>query len=163
MPEPTAAAHIDQVASPDKLNSPPEVVLGFDFGTKRIGVAVGNGLTGTAQALTTLHHENAPDWQALTQLIKEWQPQALVVGMPVTQDGSDQKMTGLTRAFIQKLETQFSLPVYASDERFSSIEAEVRLRQQRASGARKRRVQASDTDAVAAQIILESWLAEQPL
>lgn len=147
------------------MRAMPEVVtgvfLGFDYGSKRIGVAVGNILTGSAQALTTLHHANGPDWEQLEALVKEWRPQAMVVGLPLKQDGSEQPMTRRARGFCDALHKHFNLPVHESDERFSSIEAEVRLREQRASGQRKRRVSAADTDAIAAQIILESWLENQ--
>lgn len=136
------------------------VVLGFDFGTKRIGVAVGNPLSKSAQALTTLHHQDGPNWDEVTRLVNEWRPQALVVGIPLMQDGTEQPMTGHARWFIQELGNLFNLPVYESDERFSSIEAEGLLRAQRATGARKRRLQSGDTDAMAAQVILESWLLE---
>lgn len=138
-----------------------DVVMGFDFGTRRIGVAVGSTLSCSAQALTTLHHQSKPDWEDVTRLVNEWRPQALVVGIPLMQDGSEQPMTAKARAFIRQLGAAFGLPVHEADERFSSIEAEVRLRTQRASGARKRRLEQGDTDAMAAQVILEAWLMEQ--
>lgn len=137
-----------------------DLILGFDFGTKRIGVAVGNALSGSAQALTTLHHQGEPDWEGVVRLVNEWRPRALVVGMPLLQDGGEQPMTAHARKFIGELGNLFSLPVHEVDERFSSIEAEVRLREQRASGARRRRLAQGDTDSMAAQVILESWLAD---
>lgn len=137
-----------------------DVILGFDYGTKRIGVAVGNPLSQSAQALTTLHSQDNPNWDDIERLVNEWRPQALVVGMPFMADGSEQAMTRHARRFIVELGRRFALPVHAVDERFSSIEAEVQLRTQRASGARKRRLQAGDTDAMAAQVILQAWLAE---
>jgi len=140
-----------------------DIVMAFDFGTKSIGVAVGSALSGSAQALTTLHHQGEPDWDGVARLVNEWRPQSLVVGMPVLQDGGEQPMTRHARKFIGELGKQFSLPVHEADERFSSIEAEVRLREQRASGARKRRLAQGDTDSMAAQIILESWLAENTI
>lgn len=141
------------------MSTAPDVVLAFDFGTRRIGVAVGSAITGRAQALTTLHHRDGPDWDAITRLVAEWRPQALVVGLPLLEDGSEQAITGHARWFMRQLGTLFGLPVHAVDERFSSIEALERLRTQRATGARKRRLQKGDTDSMAAQIILEGWLA----
>ena len=139
-----------------------DVILGFDFGTRRIGVAVGSSLSGSAQALTTLHHRDGPDWDAVTRLVGEWQPGALVVGIPLLEDGSEQPITEHARWFMTELGRLFDLPVHGADERFSSREAMVRLRGARASGARKRRLRKGDTDAMAAQVILETWLADAP-
>lgn len=139
-----------------------DVMLGFDFGTKRIGVAVGNAITGNAQALTTLHHSNAdgggPDWQGLTRIVSEWRPGALVVGLPLARDGSSQPMTENARHFMAQLGEHFDIPVHAMDERFSTIEAMERLRTARASGSRGKRLAKGDSDAMAAQVILEGWL-----
>lgn len=140
-----------------------DVMLGFDFGTKRIGVAVGNAITGNAQALTTLHHSNAdgggPDWPGLTRIVAEWRPGALVVGLPLARDGSSQPMTDNARDFMTQLGEHFAIPVHAMDERFSTIEAMERLRTARASGSRGKRLARGDSDAMAAQVILEGWLA----
>lgn len=135
-----------------------EVALAFDFGLRRIGVAVGNSLTGQARSLTTLHHQGNPDWDAIQHLVAEWHPTALVVGLPLLEDGGEQAITEHARQFMQDLRQRFALPVHATDERYSSIAAADRLRTQRANGTRKRRVRKGDTDAVAAQIILETWL-----
>lgn len=139
-----------------------DVLLGFDFGTKRIGVAVGNAITGNAQALTTLHHSNAgggPDWDGLARIVAEWRPGALVVGLPLANDGSSQPMTDKARAFMAELGAYFNIPVHAMDERFSTIEAMERLRLARATGSRGKRLAQGDSDAMAAQVILEGWLA----
>lgn len=136
-----------------------DIALGFDFGTRRIGVAVGNAITGQAQALTTLVHHNAPDFDAIGQLVTEWRPTALIVGLPLRDDGSAQAMTANARAFITQLDERFDLPVRAVDERFSTIEAAERLRSARASGSRRKRLAKGDADSMAAQIILEGWLA----
>lgn len=135
-----------------------EVALAFDFGLRRIGIAVGNTFSGQARSLTTLHHHGNPDWDAIGRLTAEWRPGALVVGLPLLADGSEQPITAHARRFMTELEQRFELPVHAVDERYSSVEAEDRLRTQRASGTRKRRVRKGDSDAVAAQIILETWL-----
>jgi putative Holliday junction resolvase len=139
---------------------PPDVVLGFDFGSKRIGVAVGSAVSGQAQALTTLHHSDGPDWDAIGRLVMEWRPQALVVGLPLMEDGREQPITGHARWFMGELGKHFGLPVHEADERFSSIEAWDRLRLQRATGTRRKRLAKGDSDAMAAQVILEGWLQQ---
>lgn len=138
-----------------------DIVLGFDFGTKRIGVAIGSTLSGRAQALTTLHHRDGPDWKAIGRLVSEWQPQALVVGLPLMEDGREQPITGHARWFMGELGRHFGLPVHEADERFSSAEAWDRLRLQRATGARRRRLAKGDSDSMAAQVILEDWLQRE--
>jgi len=137
-----------------------DIVLGFDFGTQRIGVAVGSDVSGRAQALTTLHRQEFPDWDELTRIVAEWRPRALVVGLPLGEDGTEQPITERARAFSAQLAAYFNLPVYEADERFSSTEAVARLRAGRAYGSRKRRLQKGDTDAMAAQVILETFLAQ---
>lgn len=139
-----------------------DVVLGFDFGTRRIGVAAGSTLSGQAQALTALVCRGAPDWQAIRRLVADWQPRALIVGLPLREDGSEQPITARARAFMAELHAAFGLPVHATDERFSSTEANARLRGARATGSRRRRLQKGDTDAMAAQVIVETWLASPP-
>src|SRR5690625_3942288 len=131
-----------------------EVAFGFDFGSRRIGVAVGNGITGQARALTTIAQT---DWPAIDRLIAQWHPQALIVGLPLSADGSDQPITRQARAFMAQLAQRCTLPVHAVDERYSTIEAADRLRAARARGSRSKRLRKGDTDAVAAQVILESW------
>jgi len=133
------------------------VALGFDFGSRRIGVAIGNGITGNARSLTVLATD---DWPALDELIEQWRPQALVVGLPLDADGSDQAITRRARGFMDALEQRFGLPVTAVDERYTTIEADERLRAARAGGRRSRRVARGDADAVAAQVILENWLEQ---
>lgn len=135
------------------------IVLAFDFGIRRIGVAVGNTLSGDAQPLVTLSCRDGPDWAAIKRLLGEWRPAILVVGLPLQQDGSEQPMSARARAFMAELGGRFALPVHPSDERYSSTAAAERLRGLRASGARRRRLRKGDSDAVAAQIILETWLA----
>lgn len=135
------------------------VALAFDYGLRRIGVAVGNQLAGQARALTTLHHHDDPDWNEISRLIAEWQPDTLIIGLPLREDGSEQPITQKARQFMDELGQRFNLPTHAVDERFSSAEAEERIRAERASGQRKHRVNKGDSDAMAAQVILETWLA----
>ncbi|HLQ84878.1 MAG TPA: Holliday junction resolvase RuvX [Salinisphaeraceae bacterium] len=135
-----------------------DTALGFDFGSRRIGVAVGSGISGHATALTSI---NSGDWQALRKLIDEWRPEVLVVGLPLAADGTEQPVTRQARSFMHDLAARFALPVTAIDERYSTIEADARLRTARASGRKKRRLQKGDNDAAAAQVILEHWLATE--
>lgn len=133
------------------------VALGFDYGTRRTGVAIGNGITGRASALATVARD---DWPAIDELVSQWHPQALIVGLPLDADGSDQHMTRHARGFMDAIKKRYDLPVFAVDERYSTIEAAERLRQARASGNRTRKLKKGDTDATAAQVILESWLEQ---
>ncbi|MCG8016634.1 MAG: Holliday junction resolvase RuvX [Candidatus Thiodiazotropha sp. 'RUGA'] len=129
-------------------------LLGFDFGTRKIGVAVGQTLTGTATPLETLELVNhKPDWVRIEQLINEWQPQALVVGLPLDVDDSETDATQPALRFSRQLEGRFHLTVYLADERFTSFEARDRL------GHRAKRLE--DYDAVAAKLILETWFNER--
>ncbi len=135
-------------------------LLGFDFGLRRIGVAVGETVTGGARPLATLAaQQGRPDWNHIDELIRDWSPLALVVGLPVTLDGEDQPITVSARVFAGSLRERYHLPVHCSDERHSSQEASRRFAAQRASGQRRRR-DAEGLDAVAAAVILESWLNE---
>lgn len=136
--------------------------LGFDFGTRRIGVAIGSRRLGNARALATLEGSPGPDWDAIEELIEDWQPEALIVGIPVTMEGKSQPATRGARAFMRQLTTRFTLPVHAADERLSTMEAQSRLRAQRASGQRRRRVRAEDLDSTAAKLILEHWMGSNP-
>lgn len=139
-----------------------DTLLGFDFGTRRIGIAVGSRRLGSARALRTLDSASGPDWKSIEQLILEWRPEALVVGVPLTLDGEAQSMTARARQFIQQLNTRFGLPVHGADERMSSMEAQSQLRNRRASGQRRQRLRDGDIDSTAAKLILEHWLSEHP-
>ena len=128
-------------------------VLAFDFGTQRIGVAAGQGITGTAHGLTILPaRDGKPDWQALARLLAEWRPEALVVGLPLNMDGTEQELTRLARRFGRQLAGRYNLPVYEMDERLTSVEARQELDRPYRDG---------HVDEEAARLILESWLAEQ--
>lgn len=141
---------------------PARVALGFDFGLKRIGVAVGQTLTVSATPLGAVAaHAGEPDWGALERLLKEWRPRALVVGLPYNMDQSEQPMTHKARHFADQLAQRFQLPVFTIDERLSSREAEERLKALRQQGRRKS--SRADVDSAAACVILESWLRDQPV
>jgi putative Holliday junction resolvase len=118
--------------------------LAFDFGTRRVGVATGNSLTGSARPLRTLALEGDDRYAAIGQLIAEWRPDALVVGVPFHPDGAAHDNTHRARRFARQLHGRFGLPVHEVDERYTTIEA--------------RRRGASDLDAASAAIILEQFL-----
>lgn len=135
-------------------------VLGFDFGSKYTGVAVGQELTGDATPLETLHAiGERPDWDAITRLIETWRPAALVVGIPLQMDGSEQDMTHAARRFVRQLEGRYHLPVHPVDERLSSVEAG-QLIYERADSDSRRARRKRGIDAIAAQVILQTWLSE---
>lgn len=147
--------------------APPEAAaaqrfLGFDYGTRRIGVAFGQRVTGTAQALQVVgNHADGPDWQAIERTIRDWQPQAFIVGLPLTLDGGEQAVARQARRFAHALRERYGLPVFEQDERLTSVEANRRFAQAR-QNQQRRRVDARLLDAIAAQVIVESFLA-QPL
>lgn len=134
-------------------------VLGFDVGTRRIGVAVGSSFGHGARALAVIDvHDGAPDWRGIDRLREEWRPDALVVGDPMTLDDGDQPARKRARRFARQLRERYALPVLMVDERSSSREAAQRFAVDRAQGRRRRR-DAAALDAVAAAIIVERWLA----
>jgi putative pre-16S rRNA nuclease len=130
--------------------------LAFDFGLRRIGVAVGQNITGGARPLELVKaRDGVPDWPAIDRLLKEWKPDLLVVGLPYTMDGSEQEIFRRARGFACDLKQRYPHPVHTVDERLSSHEAQARLKQLRQQG--RRRIRQGDIDCVAACVILESW------
>lgn len=139
---------------------PEGVYLGFDFGYKRIGVAVGQMITQRARPLCTLNaKQGEPNWTEVQSLIKQWQPSALIVGIPTCIDNTEQYTTQLARDFATSLQQHFLLPVHLVDERLSTIEARDRLFKE--GGYRK--IMRSKVDSYAACIILEQWLHDPNL
>lgn len=136
----------------------PQVILAFDYGTRRIGVASGDTLTRTARALTTIERGDSVPWAAIEKLVREYQPAQFVVGLPWNMDGTPTVLTDVSRTFAAELHARFSKPVALVDERLSSREAESQLRDARASGMKKRRNTHADVDMIAARILLEQWL-----
>ena len=133
-------------------------VFGFDVGSRITGVAIGNTFTSSARALTIIiMREGQPDWSRLDALQKEWLPDTLVVGLPLTLDGAEQPASRRARAFASQLEQRYQLPVVMIDERHSSQEAAQRFASARAAGLKRRR-DAAEIDAEAAAVILERWL-----
>lgn len=134
---------------------PEGMFLGFDFGYKRIGVAVGQQITCRAQPLLTLEAKSGvPNWEEVQKLIKEWRPQALIVGLPTCIDDSEQYTTEAARVFAKQLAQRFDLAVHLVDERLSTVEARAQLFAR--GGYRK--IKQSQVDSFAACIILEQWL-----
>jgi len=135
--------------------SNPRTLLGFDFGLKNIGVAVGQELTGTANALTVIKAQDGkPNWNDIEKLISEWKPQLLIVGLPLNMDGTEQAMTAASRKFGNRLNGRFQLPVEWQDERLSTYDALEYLGVHSKLQAKNR----DDVDRISAQLILQSWL-----
>lgn len=141
--------------------APAATYLAFDFGLRRIGAAVGDTITGNARPLPTVHCPNGVDWRAIGKLVADWRPAALVVGLPLMDDGSDQAMTTQARRFAAELGSRCAMPVHLADERFSSRAADDALRDARSSGRMTRRVKKGDRDGEAARVILEQWMTDR--
>ena len=140
----------------------PRIVLAFDFGRRRIGVACGDTVSRSATPLEAVPvNAGGPRWEMIDALLREWQPTLAVVGLPYNVDGSDSAMTVVAREFAADLGHRCRLQVVLVDERYSSREAEARLKSARASGLRRHRVAKADIDAEAACVILERWFTEQ--
>lgn len=138
----------------DPAHQPTGTLLAFDFGEKRIGVAVGEWALAQAHPLTTIRSEiNTERFAAIATLIAEWKPCRLVVGLPVSLDGTPHAMTARCTRFANQLRGRFGLPVDYAEERLSSVEAEERLRE---SGHNAKRAK-EHLDAMAAQIILQGY------
>lgn len=136
------------------MPDPVGTVLAFDFGEKRIGVATGETLLGSAHPLTVIHAESNDDrFAVIGKLIAEWQPEHLVVGLPTHADGTPHEMTRLATKFGERLVRRFNLPVFYADERLTSLDAEARLRET----GRNSKSAKPLLDAVAAQLILQTW------
>jgi putative Holliday junction resolvase len=148
------------MAKPDPLSTKAgdDTYLGFDFGNKKIGTAVGQTTTATASPLQTIRSINQnPDWQIISQLIREWQPAGLVVGISKQADGTDNPVTPRMLKFCRQLEGRYQLPVYQQDETLSTFEAKQLLFDEISVNAAKLwAVQ----DQLAAQLILQTWLNE---
>jgi len=123
----------------------------FDYGEKRIGMAVGQAVTRTATPLVIIPVRNgSPEWSRISEVMDQWRPDALVVGHPLHMDGTRQTLTSLAERFSRSLAGRYQLPVFLADERLSSAEARTRT----GNGGR------DAVDAIAAQVILEGWLSD---
>ena len=138
--------------------APPATVLAFDFGTRRVGVALGNTLTRSARPLATIDEERSERrFAAIAALIAEWQPDLLVVGIPVHADGTPHAMTALAQRFARQLHGRFGVEVALADERYTTQAAQAELDAAGGAGRRGR----AERDQVAAQLILQGWLDER--
>lgn len=138
-----------------------EIILGFDFGMKYIGVATGQSITQTATPVTTIRAtDGIPDWAEIAKLIQTWQPTRLIVGSPLNMDGSTQLLTLCAHKFARRLENKFRLPVHLVDERLSTWEAKQRLS---SSTKNLSSSQLTQINAESAAIIVEQWLNTNPL
>jgi len=146
--------------------------LGFDYSRRKIGIATGQSLTNTANALDTIKSiAGEPNWSAIGLVVEQWKPVALVVGMPLNMDGSEQDSSEYAKIFGQQLEEKFKLPVYFMDERLSSREAShilgydghtsPRRTNKPGKKVKKKQRDGKDIDSMAAQLILQSWLNSQ--
>ncbi|MCI0505419.1 MAG: Holliday junction resolvase RuvX [Gammaproteobacteria bacterium] len=154
------------------MTSSLRTLLAFDYGTKRIGVAVGQELTKSATPLITLNNsEKGTDWYDIDHLVKEWRPDAFVVGLPLNADGSEHAVSRAAKQFGDQLQARYNLPVYWVDERLTSVEAEsmiaasrkdVKSGRQLRKKAGSRRIAKAQIDSAAARLILESWFNQRP-
>ena len=132
-----------------------QTLLGFDFGTKSIGVAVGQLITGTAAPLSALKAvDGIPNWDILEKVFNEWQPQRIIVGLPLNMDGTNQQVTFAAKKFANRLHARFKVPVDTCDERLTTADAKSRLFE--LGGYKK--LTKDKIDSVSACLILESWM-----
>jgi putative holliday junction resolvase len=139
-------------------SSAPQIILAFDYGTRRIGIASGDTLTRTARALTTLQCSPDIPWNQIDRLIQEYRPAQFVVGLPYNMDDTPTLLTEASRTFANELQSRYVLPVALVDERLSSREASEQIRDARALGLKRKRATREDVDMIAAKILLEQWL-----
>ena len=135
--------------------TPPRTLMGFDFGTRKIGLAVGQSITGSASPLQALPcRDGVPDWQQVAALLAEWQPDLLVVGLPLNMDDMESELSRRARRFAGRLKGRFGTPVMLVDERLSTREARDRM------GDRWRGGPDSRVDSMAAVVLIEAYLAD---
>ena len=133
--------------------------MAFDYGTRQIGVAGGQTLTGSAEPLTNLRaRDGVPDWEQIARLIREWEPNVLVVGLPLNMDGSASDMSERAARFARRLNGRFQLPVETVDERLSTFEAKQHLKSQ---GRTPSSYRDDPVDSLAAALLLQTWLSSQ--
>lgn len=133
-------------------------IIAFDFGTKSIGAAIGQEVTGTARPLLSFKAKaGSPDWQQIEKVLKVWRPDLIIVGLPLNMDGTEQRVTAQARNFANRLHGRFGSPVEMHDERLSTVEARSHLF---ADGG-YRALGKGRVDAASAVVILESWFEQQ--
>ncbi|MBA4503667.1 Holliday junction resolvase RuvX [Marinobacterium marinum] len=136
------------------MNSDTQLVLGFDFGTTRIGLAIGQSLTASANPIDPIRaRDGMPDWEALDRVISQWKPDILVVGIPLNMDGTISEMARRARKFANRIQDRYQLPCFLSDERLTTAEAK-RIHLEAGGGTNFKQ---ESVDGIAAQLILEDW------
>lgn len=131
-----------------------KTVLAFDFGTNSIGCAIGQSVTGTAQGLPAFKaRDGIPDWAQIGQVICEWQPDLLIIGLPLNMDGTEQPLTQRAKTFANRLHGRFSLPIALQDERLTTVAARTEIFERGGYKALKK----GKVDSISACLILESW------
>ena len=130
-------------------------LMGFDFGTTKIGIATGQTITQTAQPLKPIPAKSGqPNWENLAELINQWKPEALIVGLPLNMDGTEQQVTQQAKKFANRLQGRFGLPVELQDERLTTVDA----RSEIFAREGKKGIDSRSIDSLAACLILEDWL-----
>ncbi|HHF3476611.1 TPA: Holliday junction resolvase RuvX [Haemophilus influenzae] len=128
--------------------------LAFDFGTKSIGCAIGQSITGTAQALPAFKAQDGiPNWEEIEKCLKEWKPDVVIVGLPLNMDGTEQNLTLLARKFANRLQGRFGVNVHLQDERLTTTQARSEIFERGGFKALKK----GKVDGISACLILESW------
>lgn len=136
-----------------------ETYIGIDFGLANIGIAVGQSITKTASALKTIHTNHKFTWDELDKIIQQWQPHAIIIGKPLTEDGQEQLATRQASNFAQKIRNRYEVEVFEVDERYSSMQAQADFATARKHGNAKKKHN-RNLDAHAAKNILQRWLNE---
>lgn len=132
-------------------------LLAFDFGTRSIGVAIGQRITGTARPLAAIKaQDGTPDWNIIARLLKEWQPETVIVGLPLNMDGTEQPLTARARNFANKIHGRFGVPMTLHDERLSTVEARAGLFEHGGFRALNK----GSVDSASAVVILESYFEQ---
>ncbi len=145
-----------QSAADPKIKS----LMSFDYGKKRIGIAMGQRITQSANGVTCISAKDGkPNWDELEKLVKEWQPDGFVVGLPLNMDGSESDMSKRANKFSKRLHGRFGKPSFTIDERLSTFAA----KQEAKAHGHKGHYKSDPVDELAAQLILQSWLDENPL
>ncbi|MDO6462248.1 Holliday junction resolvase RuvX [Granulosicoccaceae sp. 1_MG-2023] len=136
---------------------PDGLYLAFDYGLRYIGVASGHTQSGTSSPLCVIrNHNGTPDWDALDECVRQWQPAGMVVGVPLRMDGSEQPLSGQARGFAKRLRKRYALSVFTADERLTTQQAGTIIRENRQRGQR-RKTSKADLDKIAAALILRNW------